>query len=157
VDRPPGRYCDDLRFDLFISWGVRDAAGSSVQHHMRTDPVRSLSKSVENLAPWRVAKAKALLLELMSEQSTIQKVAKECAVSRSHFSRAFRNTTGFPPHVWLRREKISKAESLLKQRNISISEVAYVCGFSDQSYFTRVFRASHGVTPKQWQMRYCDS
>lgn len=42
--------------------------------------------------------------------------------------------TGLSPHDWLRREQISKAELLLKQRGAPLSQIAQECGFSDQAY-----------------------
>jgi AraC-like DNA-binding protein len=107
----------------------------------------------ENLAPWRVKKAKALMIAFMAHGCSIQRIADECAVSRSHFSRAFKNATGLAPHVWFRREQIRRAETLLRARHFSICRVAQECGFSDQSYFTRVFTRLKGVSPRRWQLQ----
>lgn len=112
-----------------------------------------MKRTPESLPAWKVERAKALMLDHMAHSCSIEMVARECAISRSHFSRAFKNTTGVPPHIWLRQEQISKAEALLTQRNISICHIAQECGFSDQSYFTRVFRALRGISPKQWQLQ----
>ncbi|MFJ5298636.1 helix-turn-helix domain-containing protein [Pseudomonas sp. NPDC088368] len=91
----------------------------------------------------------------MAQGCSIERVANECAISRSHFSRAFKNATGLAPHDWLRQEKILRAEELLRTRQLPISLVAQECGFSDQSYFTRVFTRSKGVSPRRWQNQYC--
>lgn len=109
----------------------------------------------EHLAAWRVKKAKELMVDFMIQGCSIEEVANECAISRSHFSRAFKNATGLPPHDWLRREKMRRAEELLRTTRLPISRVAQECGFSDQSYFTRVFRQSNGLSPRQWQMQHC--
>lgn len=108
-------------------------------------------RPLESLAPWKVKKAKMVMLKLMTQRFSIALVAKECSVSRSHFSRAFKNATGLAPHDWFRREQISKAEELLKDTGLPICRIAQDCGFSDQSYFTRVFTQAHGVSPKRWQ------
>jgi|GEM_PF-3443557 len=112
---------------------------------------QSPKRTQENLAPWRVKRAKALMIELMDQGCSIERVANECAISRSHFSRAFKNATGLAPHDWLRQEKIRRAEALLRTGRVPISRVAQECGFSDQSYFTRVFRQLKGVSPRRWQ------
>lgn len=109
----------------------------------------------ENLAPWRVKRAKELMITLMTQGCSIGRLASECASSRSHFSRGFKNATGMAPHDWLRREKLNRAEELLRSRRIPIGRVAQECGFSDQSYFTRVFRQLKGVSPRQWQALNC--
>lgn len=117
---------------------------------------RRLPKRVnENLASWRVKRAKELMMSLMAQTCSIDQVANECAISRSHFSRAFKNATGLAPHDWLRRERMLKAEELLRTKRFPISRVAQECGFSDQSYFTRVFRRSKGISPRQWQTQHC--
>lgn len=106
----------------------------------------------ENLAPWKVKKAQAMMIQRMAQGCSIEQVARECAMSRSHFSRAFKNATGHSPHDWLRRAKLDKAEQLLMDKRFTICQVALECGFNDQSYFTRVFRAMNGVSPRRWQM-----
>jgi AraC-like DNA-binding protein len=119
------------------------------------DDQQSPKRTQENLAPWRVKRAKALMIELMDQGCSIERVANECAISRSHFSRAFKNATGLAPHDWLRQEKIRRAEALLRTGRVPISRVAQECGFSDQSYFTRVFRQLKGVSPRRWQSQNC--
>ncbi|RJX79291.1 AraC family transcriptional regulator [Pseudomonas sp. LS-2] len=125
-------YADDLRSTV-------DARGQRPIH--------------ENLAPWRVKKAKTLMIAFMAHGCSIQRIADECAVSRSHFSRAFKNATGLAPHVWFRREQMRRAETLLRARHFSICRVAQECGFSDQSYFTRVFTRLKGISPRRWQLQ----
>jgi len=112
-------------------------------------------RTLENLAPWRVKKAKELMVDLMAQGCTIEEVANACAISRSHFSRAFKNATGLAPHDWFRREQIRKAQALLRTRELSICVVAQECGFSDQSYFTRVFRQFNGISPRRWRLQHC--
>lgn len=126
-------------------------SGCSSDASRRCSPKRTH----ENLAPWRVKRAKELMISLMAQGCSIERVANECSISRSHFSRAFKNATGLAPHDWLRQEKILRAEELLKTRRLPISRVAQECGFSDQSYFTRVFTQSKGVSPRRWQNQYC--
>ena len=128
--------------DLFYEPEHTEAEAGDAQASKRTQ---------ENLAPWRVKRAKALMIDLMAQGCSIEQVANACAISRSHFSRAFKNATGLAPHDWLRQEKIRRAEALLRTGQVPISRVAQECGFSDQSYFTRVFRQLKGVSPRRWQ------
>jgi AraC-like DNA-binding protein len=121
---------------------------------MQSENAADWKRSRERLAPWRVKKAQVLMSQLMVERGTVEKVAKACALSRSHFSRAFKNSTGLSPHDWLRREKLSKAEQLLKDRRLTINQIALECGFADQSYFTRLFRRVKGVSPRRWQVQH---
>jgi AraC-like DNA-binding protein len=117
--------------------------------------LRASKRTLENLTPWRVKRAKELMLTLMTQGCSIEHLASECASSRSHFSRGFKNATGLAPHDWLRQEKMHRAEELLRTGRVPIGRVAQECGFSDQSYFTRVFKRQKGVSPRQWQALNC--
>jgi AraC-like DNA-binding protein len=122
---------------------------------LETSNGRPPNRANGHLASWRVKKAQEMMMSLMTQSCSIDQVANECAISRSHFSRAFKNATGLAPHDWLQRERMLKAEKLLRAKRISISCVAQECGFSDQSYFTRVFRKSKGISPRRWQIQHC--
>ena len=106
-----------------------------------------------SLAPWRIKRAQTLMSELMNKGCSIEHVARECAISRSHFSRAFKNSTGLSPHHWLRLQRVRKAEQLLLDGQMSLQQVALECGFYDQSYFTRVFSKVVGLSPRRWQIQ----
>ncbi|MFJ3486036.1 helix-turn-helix transcriptional regulator [Pseudomonas sp. NPDC090202] len=125
--------------------------GTPRSHEDGQDGVR---RTLENLAPWRVKKAKEMMISLMAQGCSIEQVARACAISRSHFSRAFKNATGLAPHDWFRQEQIRKAQVLLRMREISICCVAQECGFSDQSYFARVFKQFTGFSPRRWQLQH---
>lgn len=79
----------------------------------------------------------------------IADVAKECSLSRSHFSRAFKNTTGLSPRDWLQQARLTQAKALLEQTDFPISHVGLECGFADQPHFTRIFSRRYGMTPGQ--------
>lgn len=81
----------------------------------------------------------------------LKDVARECRLSVSHFSRAFRRTTGVAPHNWLLTHRVDVAKETLRNTQLSLSEVALVCGFADQSHLTRVFTSMVGVSPGAWR------
>jgi AraC family transcriptional regulator len=58
--------------------------------------------------------------------------------------------TGFSPHQYVREERVSRARLLLAEHRLSLAEIADELGFSDQSHFTRTFRAVAGVTPSRY-------
>ena len=72
-------------------------------------------------------------------------------LSVGHFSRAFRISTGLPPHQWLLRQRVKVAKQLMTVRDLPLSEIAISAGFANQSHFTRVFSASVGVSPAAWR------
>jgi AraC-like DNA-binding protein len=103
------------------------------------------------LAPWQEKRAKDLLCANLTQDVSLQAVAQACGLSLSHFSRAFRQTTGRAPYAWLLRRRIDAAKDLLRAGRLSLAEIGLACGFADQSHFTRVFSRHAGVGPGAWR------
>lgn len=103
------------------------------------------------LAPWQVRRAKEMLAASIEGGVQLHDVARECGLSVSHFSRAFRATIGLPPYRWLMRRRIESAKLIMRQGNSSLAEIAIRCGFADQSHFTRAFSRETGASPGQWR------
>jgi AraC family transcriptional regulator len=103
------------------------------------------------LAPWQVRRAKEILSANLDGSVPLTEVARECRLSVSHFSRAFRRTMGMAPHRWLLTRRIEVAKESLRDRRSSLSDVALACGFADQSHLTQVFTRMVGVSPGAWR------
>lgn len=92
-----------------------------------------------------------MLLAKTHGNVSIEEIANACNLSRSYFIRAFRETTDRTPHQWLLEHRIDRARDLLKHSDLSLSEIAVACGFSDQSHFTRTFSQMIGTPPGSWR------
>jgi AraC-like DNA-binding protein len=103
------------------------------------------------LAAWQVRRAKEILSANLDGSVPLKDVARECRLSVSHFSRAFRRTVGAAPHNWLLTHRVEVAKEKLRDGRLSLLEVALACGFSDQSHLTRVFTRMVGVSPGAWR------
>jgi AraC-like DNA-binding protein len=103
------------------------------------------------LAAWQERRAKELLMAHLDGNILLEELARECRLSRSHFIRAFRATTGIPPHKWLLTRRVELAQNLLRNPTLPLEEVAIRCGFADQSHFTRVFSKVVGISPGEWR------
>jgi AraC family transcriptional regulator len=126
------------------------------EHVVRTYGDRALLKTWKGaLSPRRLRAVMELMTEDLGESLSIKEIASHIDVAPSYFVRAFREAVGEPPHRWLMRKRIERAKSLLRSSEIAISDVSAICGFSDQSHFTRVFRQIEGITPYSWR-RNCD-
>jgi AraC family transcriptional regulator len=113
--------------------------------------MRPMSRPVRGgLAPWQVRRAQEILSANL-DGVPLKEVARECRLSVSHFSRAFRRTMGVAPHHWLLSRRIEVAKEKLRNTKLSLSEVALACGFADQSHLTRVFAGMVGVSPGAWR------
>ncbi|MGY8663360.1 AraC family transcriptional regulator [Bradyrhizobium sp. UFLA05-109] len=103
------------------------------------------------LASWQVKRACERLDSDLGGTLSVQQIAAELGLSVSHFSRAFRASTGLPPHQWLLRRRVEAAKQLMNVRDLPLSEIAITAGFANQSHFTRVFSATVGVSPGVWR------
>ncbi|MDD7652976.1 MAG: helix-turn-helix transcriptional regulator [Candidatus Faecousia sp.] len=63
----------------------------------------------------------------------------------------FRKETGQTISAYVSHIRIEKSKALLRQPGVPIAEIAGLCGFEDQSYFTRVFKKQTGISPKQYR------
>jgi AraC family transcriptional regulator len=111
----------------------------------------SSSRRRGTLASWQERRAKELLSAHLNGEVSINEVARQCGLSRSHFMRAFTRTTGQPPHRWLIARRIESARDLLLRSTLPIADIATRLGFADQSHFTRVFGSVVGHTPSAWR------
>lgn len=103
------------------------------------------------LAPWQERRAREILHSRMATRLTMADVAGECRLTPSYFARAFRQTFGTAPHRYLAQIRVDEAKSLLLGSQLSLADIALLCGFGDQSYFTRVFTAAVGTSPGAWR------
>ena len=103
------------------------------------------------LAPWQERRAKELVAANLGREVSLQQIAQDCGLSVSHFSRAFKASTGHTPHDWLQTCRVDRAKDLLQDPNLSLAQIAIVCGFADQSHFTRIFTRLAGNTPGSWR------
>jgi AraC family transcriptional regulator len=103
------------------------------------------------LAEWQVKRAKEILSANLDGGVPLKDVARECGLSVSHFSRAFRVTAGAAPHRWLMTRRVEAAKEKLRDGRLSLSDVALACGFADQSHLTRIFTGMVGLSPGAWR------
>jgi AraC family transcriptional regulator len=103
------------------------------------------------LAPWQARRATEILAAGLDGGVSLKEVAKECRLSASHFSHAFRITMGVAPHKWLLTRRVEVAKERLRDGRLALSDVALACGFADQSHLTRVFTRMVGLSPGAWR------
>jgi AraC family transcriptional regulator len=103
------------------------------------------------LAPWQSRRAQEMMRSRLDEAVSLAELARALSLSPSHFARAFKQTTGQPPHRWLMEQRIDKAKQLLIGTTLSLGEIALACGFADQSHFTRMFSRVTHSSPGAWR------
>ena len=134
-----------------------DHLETAVQAYLRqTHSVIPLSPPVARggLAPWQLRRAQEMMRSHLDEAVPLTELARACKLSPGHFARAFRQATGQPPHRWLMEQRIEKAKQLLVDSTLSLAQIAWTCGFADQSHFTRVFAQLVQSSPGQWRRQW---
>ena len=107
------------------------------------------------LAPWQLRLATEFMEAKVGSRVLLNELAQLTGLSQSHFSRAFKASTGVPPYQWYLQSRIRRAQQLLLDESLSIAEVAAATGFVDQAHFTRVFSRVTHATPGMWKRDRC--
>jgi transcriptional regulator GlxA family with amidase domain len=71
--------------------------------------------------------------------------------SPSYFHRAFRRSVGESPRTFVMQRRVAKAQKLMRDNSLPLCQIAIVCGFADQSHFSRVFHKLVGENPGAWR------
>jgi AraC family transcriptional regulator len=105
----------------------------------------------DGLSKQKLREALEYINEHLGENLSLAAIADELGMSQYYFVRLFKQSTGVTPHQYLIQQRVERAKQLLKQPELTITEVALECGFTHQSHFAKYFRQSTGVTPKQFR------
>jgi AraC-like DNA-binding protein len=88
---------------------------------------------------------------LGNSEVNIDDLASATATSRSGLNRKMKHLFGMSPAEFIRESRISRAATLLRTTDRSISDIAWECGFSDLNYFSKCFKAKHKITPSAYR------
>lgn len=99
----------------------------------------------------------AFLNENLSDPSLlIADVAKKNCMTPKTLERLFRKNTGLAPGAYLASLRLERAAELLRNNpELSVTEVAFHCGFSDSAYFSRAFRKKYAASPREYRKKVC--
>ena len=110
---------------------------------------RTMSQVRGGLSARQLRRACDLMGGKLDGQFTLAEVAVAVGCSPTHLSRAFKQSTGMPPFAWLHQERLARAQSLLNDPQLALSDIASSVGFSSQSHFTTAFRQRIGVDTRR--------
>ncbi|MEL1264031.1 AraC family transcriptional regulator [Pseudoxanthomonas putridarboris] len=104
------------------------------------------------MSPRALARALDHIERHIGENLSLAEIAGAACISRFHFARLFRISTGQSPMEYVLRKRIALAKEQLARGPQKISATAAALGFFDQSHFTRTFRRMTGYSPREFSL-----
>jgi AraC-like DNA-binding protein len=101
----------------------------------------------------RLLRAKDRMDAASHEEWPVRRLASVSGASQAHFARAFKDAFGLPPHRYLLTRRIERATALLRETDLSITEIAFQTGWNSLGTFGRTFRDITGETPSEGRAR----
>src|SRR5467141_4852632 len=121
--------------------------GYAVRHH-------SVQTHRGGLGCARLRRIKEFVDAKMEDELSLCEMAQSVELSRAHFARMFRKSTGESPHQFVLRQRIERAMTMLRSDDARVVDVAVACGFKTQQHFARVFRHVCGVSPTDYRLEF---
>jgi AraC-like DNA-binding protein len=127
-----------------------DGLTAAIAARLFSDPTPQQVES-RGLAPWQLRRVVEYLNAQLPMRVELADLAALTRLSQSHFSRAFKASTGMAPYRWQLDARIRRAQALLIDTSLSLDDVAEATGFADAVHFGRTFRKLTGATPAAWR------
>ena len=89
----------------------------------------------------------------LNENLSLDTLAQICRLSPIHFHNTFKSATGKTLRTYVEEQRIKKAINMLITTELTLTEIAFGCGFSSQSYFSYVFKRKMKCTPREYVVR----
>jgi AraC family transcriptional regulator len=105
------------------------------------------------LCGWQVKRVKEYIEANIGGRIPIADLAALVRQSMGHFFRTFRTSFGESPQAYILRQRILRAEQLIRSSDEPLARIALDCGLCDQAHLSRVFRRIVGVSPSAWRRR----
>ena len=114
------------------------------------ETIQELSAQYHKYSP-AIEKSLDYILEHYAEKLSLEQISKYVYLNKSYFSELFKKETGVNFNDYINQVRIQKACELLSGKHYNLSQVAQIVGFSDQNYFSKIFKRIIGESPKSYQ------
>ena len=113
--------------------------------------MRGVTASVRHNPPVWVKRLDEILHENFDHLPTLHELANELNLHWAHLSRDFPRYFHCHFGEYIRKIRVEKSLALLRNKNLALTDIAFTCGFADQSHFIRCFKEFNGITPKRFR------
>ena len=114
---------------------------------METENIRKYTKSQAELAE----QASTYMLEHMDKKITISEISEMLHVSQTQLKNSFRSYFGNSVYKYVRARKLERAANELASGELSVMEIAGMCGYENCSKFAAAFKGEYGVSPSDYR------
>jgi AraC family transcriptional regulator len=101
----------------------------------------------------RIREVQAFLAANLDRDVDLQAISRQAALSPYYFTRQFTAFVGVPPYRYLIGLRIERAQQLLRDTELSVTQICHRVGFNSLSHFTTTFRQHLGVSPSAYRRR----
>lgn len=91
------------------------------------------------------------MIDTSNRTPTLAELANAVGLSRFHFWRAFKQSTGMTPYAFMAKRRLEKSSEMLRTTTLSATQIALECNFGSSSHFTTAFKRAFGVTPTEFR------
>jgi len=134
---------------LYVESVIQVLATHLVRHYC-TNPI-AISDATSKLSTQSLQKTIDYIHARLEQDITLSELADNVQMSQYRFARAFKQSTGIPPHQYLLMQRVEQAKKLLTLTQLPIVAISYQLGFASQSHFAATFRRFTKVTPKVYR------
>ena len=160
---------DDQRLDSILAEFVSELANEepgkdivmralveqTLVHILRNYSTPRLSDELElsrvGLVDRRIRRSVELMHTQLDQELTLKQLAAASYLSPFHFARLFKKLTGASPHNYLAGIRATRAQFLLAETDLSVTEIGTRVGYLSGSHFTKAFRLATGATPREFR------
>ena len=128
---------------LFLDYLTRSAVTSQSQN-----------KRKNNSSHYYISEAIKFIELNYQKDISVEDIAENCGLNRNYFGKKFKEEFGKTPQEFLMRYRMTKATELLEHTQLSIGEISCDVGYNDQLHFSRAFKNTYGISPRQWRDKH---
>ena len=134
---------------LYAQTAAQMLAVHLLRHY--TSTAREIEEVSQGLTRHQVKRVTDFMRAHLSQDLSLDILAQQIGFSPYHFARLFRQTLGESPHQFVLRQRIARAQHLLKEADVPLAHIALECGFANQSHLSLVFKRHLGLTPRAYR------